>query len=126
MVLTTSGSRDGERMPRLNSGTSMRFQRPSRITTGSLTLLIFKETELLPTLDAQQLTQDGGSSSNIKMLLLSMRKAKSWKSQEMLILKTETSKLDPSMEESTSNGILSMLMNGRVSQEKENLMKISD
>jgi hypothetical protein len=55
-----------------------------------------------------------------------MRKAKSWKSQEMLILKTETSKLDPSMEESTSNGILSMLMNGRVSQEKENLMKISD
>jgi len=37
---TTSGLRDGERTPLLNNGTSMRFQRPSRTTTGSLTHLI--------------------------------------------------------------------------------------
>jgi len=43
-ALTTSGSRDGERIPLPNNGTSMRFQRRSRTTTGSLTHLIFNLT----------------------------------------------------------------------------------
>jgi hypothetical protein len=36
-------SRDGETTPKLNNGTSMEFQRPSRITTGNHTHLIFNQ-----------------------------------------------------------------------------------
>jgi hypothetical protein len=40
----------------------------SRTTTGSPTHLIFKEMEDLPILDAQLLTQDGGSYSSLREL----------------------------------------------------------
>jgi len=43
-----------------------------------------------------------------------------------MIPKEETSLPTPSMVKSTSNGRLSMLMNGKVNQEKENSMKSTD
>jgi hypothetical protein len=66
--LTMSGSRDGERMLLPNSGTSMKSPRLSKTTTGSLTHLTFKETEILTTLDAQPQIQDGGKCSDTKKL----------------------------------------------------------
>jgi len=45
--------------------------------------------EDLQTSDVQQLTQDGGNSSNTKMPLSPMRKERLWKFKEMLMLKTE-------------------------------------
>ena len=68
--LTTSGSRDGERMLEPNNGTSMKSQRPSRTTTGSHTHLTFKEMVDPLTSDAQLLTLDGGKCSDIKEPLL--------------------------------------------------------
>jgi len=67
-VPTMSGLEDGERTLLPNNGTSMRSQRPSRTTNGSHTHLISKETEDLPTLDAQPLIQDGGNYSRKKAL----------------------------------------------------------
>jgi hypothetical protein len=61
-----SGSRDGEEILQPSSGSSMRFPRPSRITTGSHTHLISKETVDHPTLDVPTPTQDGGNSSSKK------------------------------------------------------------
>jgi hypothetical protein len=55
-----SGREDGERIPLPNNGTSMRSPRPSRTTTGSLTLSISNRTEDHPISDAQLPTQDGG------------------------------------------------------------------
>jgi len=43
----------------------MKFQRPSRTTTGDLTHLTYKATVDLPMLDAQQPTLDGGRSSDM-------------------------------------------------------------
>jgi hypothetical protein len=57
----------------LNSGTSMRSPRPSRITTGRATHLTFKEMEDLPISDVPLPTQDGGNSSDTKDLKLSTR-----------------------------------------------------
>jgi len=74
MVLTTSGSRDGERMLLPSNGISMRSQRPSRITTGSHTHLISNPTETLATSDALPQTQDGGNCSDAKEHQLLMRK----------------------------------------------------
>jgi len=74
-----SGKEDGETTPRLNNGTSMVFQRPSRTTTGSLTHLTFKATEDQPTLDAQLPIQGGGKSGDTKVDMLSMREARSLK-----------------------------------------------
>jgi hypothetical protein len=42
------------------------------------------------TSDAQPLTQDGGNSSDTKILSSSMRKERSWMSKVQLMLKTET------------------------------------
>jgi hypothetical protein len=44
----------------------MKSPRQSRTTTGSLTHLISKATETLPTLDVPLPTQDGGNSSDIR------------------------------------------------------------
>jgi hypothetical protein len=44
-VPTMSGSEDGERMLLANNGSSMRFQRQSRVSNGNITHLISKETE---------------------------------------------------------------------------------
>jgi hypothetical protein len=65
-----SGSRDGETTLELNNGTSMVSQRPSRTTTGSHTHLISNQTVDQPTSDALPLTQDGGNSSDTKMVAL--------------------------------------------------------
>jgi hypothetical protein len=126
MALTTSGSRDGERMLMLSNGSSMRFQRPSRTTTGSHTHLIFNPMVTHPTSDVPLLILGGGSFSDTKDHLSSMREERFWKYKVMLILKTETSVLTGNKMVSGNNGTLSMQMNGRVNQEKENLMKILD
>jgi hypothetical protein len=70
MVPTMSGSRDGERMLMPNNGSSMRFQRPSRTTTGSLTHLTSNQTEDQAISDALQPTLDGGRCSDTKELQL--------------------------------------------------------
>jgi hypothetical protein len=51
-----------------NNGSSMKFQRPSRITTGRVILWTSKETVDQPTLDVPQPTQDGGNYSDTRML----------------------------------------------------------
>jgi hypothetical protein len=48
MEPTTSGSEDGERMPWVNNGSSMRFPRLSRVSNGNIIHLISKETEDQP------------------------------------------------------------------------------
>ena len=60
-----------------------------------------------------------------KMLLSPTKKAKLWISRTTRMLRTQTSKFTTSMEELTSNGISSMLMNGRVNQAKVSSMKNS-
>jgi hypothetical protein len=100
--------------------------RPSRITTGNHTHLTSNPMEDQQTSDALLPTQDGGNYSDTKVLSLSMRKERFLMSAVMLIKKTETLKFTTRTVELTNNGILCTLMNGRVSQRKENSMKISD
>jgi len=57
---------------------------------------------------------------------LSTREERSWMSKEMLMARTKTFKYGTSMVNSTNNGMLSILMNGRENQAKENSMKTSD
>jgi hypothetical protein len=52
----------------------MEFPRPSRITTGNLTLLTFKETEDHQTSDVLLPTQDGGKCSDLMDKTLSTKK----------------------------------------------------
>jgi len=126
MELTTSGSRDGERMLLPNNGTSMKFQRLLRTTTGSHTHLTSNPTEDHPTSDVPLPIQDGGNSSDTKDLQLLTREERYSKSKETLILKTETlASIDNKMV-SGNNGTLSTLMSGRENQEKENSTKTSD
>jgi hypothetical protein len=73
-VPTMSGSRDGEEILQPSSGSSMRFPRPSRITTGSHTLLISRATVTVAISDAPLPTQDGGRCSITKEPLLRMKK----------------------------------------------------
>jgi hypothetical protein len=61
----------------------------------------------------------------MKVVSLPTTKERSWMFKEMLMLKTETSLPTRNTEDSTSNGTLSMLTNGRVNQSKENSMKNS-
>jgi hypothetical protein len=120
MVQTMSGLRDGERMLKHNNGSLMEFQRPSRTTTGNLTHLISNQMEDLQTSDVLQLTQDGGNSSDTKIPLSPMKKERFWKFKEILMQKTETSLLETKELQSTNNGTLFMLMNGKESQRKDN------
>jgi hypothetical protein len=124
-VQTTSGSRDGERMSEHNNGTSMKFLRPSRTTTGSHTHLISKAMETQPILDAPLLILDGGNCSDIKAASSRMRKERLLKFKVTLMLKTETLSYILKLEESTSYGMLCMLTNGKVNLEKESSMKTS-
>jgi len=98
----------------------MRSPRPSKTTTGNLTHLISNPTEDQPTSDAQPLTQDGGNSSDIGVPLLSTRKARSLKLSAKLMVKTKTLVSLLKAMKFTNNGILSMSMNGRENQSKEN------
>jgi hypothetical protein len=65
-----SGSRDGERAPLNNNGSSMKYPRPLRATTGRATHLISNQTVDQLMLDVPLPTQDGGNSSNTKELKL--------------------------------------------------------
>jgi hypothetical protein len=55
-------------MSELNSGTSMRSQRPSRTTTGNLIPSTFSPTADRPISDALPLIQDGGNCSDLMVL----------------------------------------------------------
>jgi hypothetical protein len=92
MEPTMSGSRDGERMLLLNNGSSMRSQRQSRITTGSLIHLKSKATAALQMLDALVPTQDGGNYSELMDLSLeTSRTIKYWMSKVELMERIRTS-----------------------------------
>jgi len=52
-----------------------------------------------------------------------MKEEKLWTFLPIEMLRTKISKSKINMEESTNNGISSMLTNGKVNQEKENSMK---
>jgi hypothetical protein len=52
---------------------------------------------------------DGSNFSNIKIVILSMKKVKQWMYQEQRIRKTKTSKCGKNIMDSTNNGILSIL-----------------
>jgi hypothetical protein len=99
--------------------------RQSRTTTGSLILLTSKTTVDLLTSDAPPPIQDGGNSSDTKEHLLSMRKERYSMSVEMLMLRTGTSKFKTRTMDSTNNGTLSTLTNGRENQERESSMRNS-
>jgi hypothetical protein len=73
-----------------------------------------------------QSTQDGGRCSDGRHHSLSMKKERYWTSMVTLMLNRETLKSIQSMEESTNNGTLSILTNGRENQERENSMKNLD
>jgi len=127
LVQTMSHSRDGEPTPDNNNGSSMRSQRPSRTTTGSLTHLISNQTEVQPTSDVLPLILDGGKCGDSKIAMLPVKRAKFWKYKEVLIVKTEILlSIQRKIMKSTNNGISSMLMNGRESQQRDNLMRDSD
>jgi hypothetical protein len=70
------------------------------------------------TSDAEPSTQDGSNSSSGELHSSETRRktTKQWKSQEVLMLKTETSTCQTSMEELNNNGILSTPKTGRVNQ----------
>jgi len=104
---------DGERTLEPKSGTSMKFQRLSRITTGRAILSIFNLTEDQPTLDVPLPIQDGGNSLDPKEDSLSMRKVRSLKFKtkvSTLMLNQETSKLVTEVMTLDSNGKLCLLM----------------
>jgi hypothetical protein len=69
-----SGSRDGERMLKPSNGTSMKSQRLSRTTTGSLTHSIFNPTVAQLTSDVLLPTLDGGNYSDSIAISLRTRK----------------------------------------------------
>jgi len=109
----------------LNNGSSMKSQRPSRITTGSLTHLTFSQTEDQAMSDAQLPTQDGGNSSSTKVLQLSMREERSLRFKAMSIKRTETLESTLKRMESTSNGTSCTLTNGRVNLKRVSSMRNS-
>jgi len=123
MVPIMFGSEDGERMLWDNNGSSMKSQRLSRITNGRITHLTSKEMEHQLTLDAPLPTQDGGNSLDTKINLSPMKKERSLRFKEILMLNKEISLWVTKQLLSINNGTLSMLMNGRENQERENLMK---
>jgi hypothetical protein len=60
-------------MPRVNNGTSMKSQRPSRTTNGDLIHSISKATEDLPMSGALLPIQDGGRYSDMRAKCLKMK-----------------------------------------------------
>jgi hypothetical protein len=104
----------------------MEFQKHSRITFGRLTHLISNPMEDQLTSDVLLPTLGGGNFSDIEIPLLSMKEERSWKFKAMLIQRTEIL-LSPikTIKVFINNGISSMPMNGKESQERESLMKNS-
>jgi predicted subunit of tRNA(5-methylaminomethyl-2-thiouridylate) methyltransferase len=105
-----------------NNGILMESQRPSRTTTGRAILLISNQMVVQLISDAQLPTLDGGNSSDTKVPQLSTRKERSLKFKEELIKKIETLVSILKRTPSINNSTLSMLMNGRVNQPRENSM----
>jgi hypothetical protein len=70
LVPTMLPSRDGETTKEPSNGTLMVSPRPSRTTTGNLIHLTSKEMVAHPTSDVLLPTQDGGNSSDTKVLRL--------------------------------------------------------
>jgi hypothetical protein len=62
-------SEDGERMPLVNNGISMLFQRQSKTISGKLILLTSKVTVDQAISDVLQPIQDGGNSLDIRELM---------------------------------------------------------
>jgi len=105
-VLTTSGSKDGERMSQHNNTSSIMLIRLSDLNSGRTMPWKSNPTADQPTfISHQALTQDGGNSSNIKMVTLLTRKQRSLKFKETLMLRIETSLLETRMVRSISNGM---------------------
>jgi hypothetical protein len=105
-----------------NNGILMEFQRPLRTTTGSHTQLISNQTVDHPISDVQLPIQDGGNSSDTKVPQLSTRKVKSLRFKEELMQKIETLVSTLKRMPSINNLTSSMLINGRVSQPRDNSM----
>jgi len=124
MEQITFGSEDGERIPLPNNGTSMRFQRPLRTTTGNPTHLTFKEMEDQAMLDVQPLIQDGGNYGDLTALSLETSRTTRY-SMFKVVLTENKRTLWSTMptERSINNGTLCTLMNGRVNLKKVNSMK---
>lgn len=119
-------SEDGERMQWVNNGTSMEFQRQSKTIFGRLTPLTFNLMEDQITSDVQLQTLDGGSFSDTKVLVSSMREERLLKYKAMLMQRTETSSsMLKTIMVFINNGTLFTLMNGRANQEKVSSMKSS-
>jgi hypothetical protein len=105
----------------------MKSQKQSEMVTGRTIASKFQAMELITTLRSHLVsTQDGGNSSETEeMDSLSTREERLLMSQEVKILKEDTSLLTPSMESLTNNGTLSMKMNTLKSQRRENLTRSS-
>jgi len=108
-------SEDTSKTERLKNGSLIQFQRLLRVTTGNHIPSISK----VITLDANQLIQDGGNSLDTKEHSLSTNRVRYSMLLEVLTKRIEMSLVIQSMEESTSNGISSMLMNIRESQPRD-------
>jgi len=104
----------------------MKSPRQSSLNNGRPIPSISNQMEHHPTLDALLPIQDGGKCSSIKNHLLLMKRVRLLISQEELIHRTETSSYGTNMERLINSSILSTLMNGRVSQPRENSMKDLD
>jgi hypothetical protein len=120
-------SRDGERMSHNNNSTLMRLQRPSDPKHGRTMACKSNLTVDQQTSDSHLLSNlDGGNCSDIKKEhLLSMKKVRSWMSQEDLIMKTKISLLPTRMEMSNRDGESSMLMSIQESQSRVNSIRNS-
>jgi len=109
----------------LSNGTSTKFPRPLRTTTGSHTLSISNPTVALTISDVLLLTQDGGNYSDTKELLLLTREERYSKYKVASIQRTETLESINRTIRSINNGILFTLMNGKESQPRDNSIKDS-
>ena len=79
---------------RHNNGSSTVFQRQSETTTGRTTAWKSKAMVDQPTLELHPAsTQDGGNSSDLMVLTLSMKEERSSMFKVVLMLKTESSNL---------------------------------
>jgi hypothetical protein len=101
--------------------------RPSSLIITEATHLTSPATVEVLTLELPQLTQDGGKCSEWKVnSLLTFEIERSWMSQETEIKKDKTFTCGRNTVDSTNNGILSMLTNGRENQRRVNSTKSTD
>jgi hypothetical protein len=127
LVPTMSLSRDGERIRDPNNGISMKFQRPSEITTGRTTAFTLIATEKATISELTLAShQDGGKCSDTEMVWFKMKKERSLPFQEELIMKTETLSWSQRTARSIRDGKLYMLMNMKRNQLRDNSTRSLD